>query len=138
MAEKLRGPFEKLVDSLCITAAHCRQSTNFSNSLRTSTFTIHFREGYVLRKLSRCFTSMESLCERWKVKINLDQTQDIYFSHGHRPAEAYLTLKWRNIPFVNNVRHLGVILEKKNYLENTRVYPKYPDWDDNEIYAYNN
>jgi hypothetical protein len=35
------------------------------------------------------------------------------FSHGLRPSEAHLTLNGRNIPFVNHVKQLGVIFEKR-------------------------
>jgi hypothetical protein len=62
------------------------------------------KEDYVLRKLQRGLTLMESWCERWNIKINEDKTQVIYFSHWRRQLEAYLTLKGRHIPFVNNVK----------------------------------
>jgi hypothetical protein len=39
-------------------------------------------------------------------------TQDIYFSHRLRPPEAHFTLKGLNIPFINHVKHLGVIFDK--------------------------
>jgi hypothetical protein len=47
--------------------------------------------------------------KRWNIKINEDKTQAIYFSHKIRPSESLLT----NIPFVNNVRYLGVIFHRK-------------------------
>jgi hypothetical protein len=50
--------------------------------------------------------------ERLNIKINEDDTQPIYFSHRLRPLEASLTLNGRNIPFVNHVKYLGVILDK--------------------------
>jgi hypothetical protein len=46
------------------------------------------------------------------------KTQAIYFSHRRRPVEAYVTLKGRHVPFVNNVKHHSVILYK-SYTENT-------------------
>jgi hypothetical protein len=33
------------------------------------------------------------------------------------PTEAHLTLNRRNIPFVNHVKYLGVIFDKKYYIE---------------------
>jgi hypothetical protein len=39
------------------------------------------KEGYVLRKLQRGFTSMESWCERWNIKITQNKTQATYFFH---------------------------------------------------------
>jgi hypothetical protein len=61
------------------------------------------KESYVLRKLQRGLTAMEAWCE----------TQAIYFSHRGGPVETHLTMKGRNIPFVKNVEHLGVILHRE-------------------------
>jgi len=41
------------------------------------------------------------------------KTQAIYFSRGIKPVESHLTLKGRNIPFVNNVKYLGVNFDRK-------------------------
>jgi len=70
-------------------------------------------ERYVIRKLQRGLSLLESRCKRWSTKINEDKTQTIYFSHRRRPVEAHLTLKGRNIPFVNSVKYLGVISDRK-------------------------
>jgi hypothetical protein len=56
---------------------------------------------------------LEEWSKRWNTKINANKTQAIYFSHRIRPPESFLTLKGRNIPFVNNVKYLGVIFDKK-------------------------
>jgi hypothetical protein len=71
------------------------------------------KEGFVLRKLQRGLSSMETWCERWKIRINKDKTRGIYFSRSRRPPESRLTLNGRNIPFVNSVKYLGVIFDKK-------------------------
>jgi hypothetical protein len=34
-------------------------------------------------------------------------------SHSRRPPESHLTLNGRNIPFVNSVKYLGVIFDKR-------------------------
>jgi hypothetical protein len=70
------------------------------------------KKSFVVRKLQRGLSSMETWCERWDIKINEDKTQGIYFSRSHRP-ESHLTLNGRNIPFVNSVKYLGVIFDKK-------------------------
>jgi len=88
----------------------------------TCIYTTDCKEGYVLTKLQRGLTSMESWCERWNLKINEDKTQAIYFSHRRRPVEAFLTLKGRQVSFVNNVKYVGVIFDKKNYTEITKPY----------------
>jgi retron-type reverse transcriptase len=42
------------------------------------------KEGYVLRKLQRGLSAIETWCERWNIKINEDKTQAIYnwVDHG--------------------------------------------------------
>jgi hypothetical protein len=71
------------------------------------------KEIYVLRKLQRNLTSMEAWCERWNIKINEDKTQAIYFSRRRGQVEAHFALNGRNIPFVNYVKYLGVIFDRK-------------------------
>jgi hypothetical protein len=71
------------------------------------------KEGYVLRKLQPGLTSVGSWCEHWNIRINEDKTQTIYFSRGNRPPETSLTLNGRNIPFVNSIKYLGVIFDRK-------------------------
>jgi hypothetical protein len=85
----------------------------------TCIYTTDRREGYVLRKLQRGFTSMESWCERWNIKINEDKAQVIYFSHPCGSVHVHLTLKGRNIPFVKNVKYLDVIFDRKITWGNT-------------------
>jgi hypothetical protein len=86
---------------------------NFPNILLThSVYSTDRKEGYVLRKLQRGLTSMESWCQRWNI-INEDKTQAIYFYRRHRPVEAHRTLNERNILFVNHVKYLGVMFDRK-------------------------
>jgi hypothetical protein len=33
------------------------------------------REGFVVRKLQRCLSSVETWCERWNIRINEDKTR---------------------------------------------------------------
>jgi hypothetical protein len=70
------------------------------------------KEGYVLRKLQRELNSIVEWSKRWNIKINEDKTQAIYFSHRIRPPES-LTINEQNITFVNNVKYLGVIFDRK-------------------------
>jgi hypothetical protein len=71
------------------------------------------KEGYVLKKIQRGLDSMVAWCERLNIKINEDKTQAIYFSHRNRQPDYLLTLTRRNIPFVNSVKYLGVIFDKR-------------------------
>jgi hypothetical protein len=71
------------------------------------------REGYVLRKLQRGPTAIETWCERWNIEIDVDKTKAFYFSHRPRFSEAHLALNGRNIPFVNHVKYLSVIFDKR-------------------------
>jgi hypothetical protein len=54
------------------------------------------KAGYVLRKLQRALSAIETWCE--------DKTQAVYFSHRLRPPEPRLTPIGRNIPFGNHVK----------------------------------
>jgi hypothetical protein len=53
--------------------------------------------------------------KRWNIKINGDKTHAIYFSHRirPRPPESLLTINGQNKLFVNNVKYLGVIFDRK-------------------------
>jgi hypothetical protein len=69
-------------------------------------YTSDRKAGYVLRKMRRGLTSVESWCERWNIKINEDKTQAIYFSHRRRPVEAHLTLKGGGHPVCESYKTL--------------------------------
>jgi hypothetical protein len=56
---------------------------------------------------------MAEWSELWNIKIDEDKRHKIYFSHRIRPSESLLTLNGRNIQFVNNVKYLIVIFDKK-------------------------
>jgi hypothetical protein len=71
------------------------------------------KEGYVLRKIQRGLDSMAAWCKRWNIKINEDKTRAIYFTRRNRPPDSLLTLNGRNIPFVNSVKYLGVLFDKR-------------------------
>jgi hypothetical protein len=71
------------------------------------------KKGFVVRKLQRGLSSMETWCEGWNIKINEEKTRRIYFSCSPRPPESQLILNGRNIPFVNNAKYLGVIFGRK-------------------------
>jgi hypothetical protein len=71
------------------------------------------KEGYVLRKLQRGLSATETGCEHRNIKINEGKGQAIYFPHQLRLPETHLTLNGRNIPFVNHVKYLGVIFDKR-------------------------
>jgi hypothetical protein len=71
------------------------------------------KEGYILRNLQWGLSAIETWCECWNLKINEHKAQAIYFSHRLRSLEAHLTLNGQNIPFINHVKYLGVILDKR-------------------------
>jgi hypothetical protein len=82
------------VDNTCLYATDCK-------------------EGYVLRKIQHGLNSMAAWCERSNIKINEDKTRAIYFSHKNRLPDSPLTLTGLNFQFVNSVKYLGVIFDKK-------------------------
>jgi hypothetical protein len=63
--------------------------------------------------ITRTISCIEKWCEHWNIKINEEKTHAIYFSHRRRSPKSRLKLHGRNIPFVNNVKYLGVIFEKR-------------------------
>jgi hypothetical protein len=52
-------------------------------------------------------------CERWNIKSNEENARAIYFTHQNKPSDSPLTLNGRNIPFVNGVKFLGLIFDKR-------------------------
>jgi hypothetical protein len=68
------------------------------------------KEGYFLRNIQRGLNSMAAWCKHWNIKINQDKTRAIYFTRRNRPPDSLLTLYGENIPFVNSVKYLGVLL----------------------------
>jgi hypothetical protein len=79
----------------------------------TCLYATESKEGYILRKLQHGLNSMASWCECWNIKINKEKTRAIYFSHRIRPPESLLTLNVWNIPFVNIIKYLSAIFDKK-------------------------
>jgi hypothetical protein len=71
------------------------------------------KESYALRKLQHGLNSMAEWSKRWNIKINEDKIQVIYFSLRIRPPESFLTLNGQNMPFVNNVKYLCVVFNRK-------------------------
>jgi hypothetical protein len=66
----------------------------------------------VIRKLQRGLNAIEKWCEHWNLQINEDKTRQD-FSKRIRWNENCITLKGQNTEFVNNVKYLGIILDKK-------------------------
>jgi hypothetical protein len=73
-------------------------------------------ERRVFNKLHRGLTAVRSWCQRWYIKINegkKGKTAAIYFSRRRRKPEDDLQLNGRNIPFVNSVKYLRVIFDRR-------------------------
>jgi hypothetical protein len=79
----------------------------------TCLYATDHKEGFVIRKIRCGLSSMETWCEPWNIKNNEDKTQRIYFPRSREPPEPHFTMNGRNIPFVNIVKYLGVIFDKK-------------------------
>jgi hypothetical protein len=71
------------------------------------------KEGYIVRKLQRALDAMVAWCERWNIKIKEDKTRAIYLSHQRAAPGSLLTMNGRNMPFVNNVKYLGVLFDNR-------------------------
>jgi hypothetical protein len=79
----------------------------------TYLYATDLKGGFIVRKIQRGLSSMETWCECWNIKINEEKIQGVYFSRSLRPPASYLSLNGRYIPFVNNAKYLGVIFDKK-------------------------
>jgi hypothetical protein len=56
---------------------------------------------------------MAAWCKCWNIKINEDKTRAFYFTRRNRPPDSLLKLNGQNIPFVNSVKYLGVLFDKR-------------------------
>jgi hypothetical protein len=79
----------------------------------TCVYATEKHERRVLNKLQRGLIDVGSWCQRWNIKINEGKTQAIYFSKRRRMPANDLQLNGRNIPFVNSVKYLGVIFDRR-------------------------
>jgi hypothetical protein len=79
----------------------------------TSIYGTDHKEVYVLRKLQKDLIATETCYGRWMTNISDDKTESIHSSHRFRPLEALVILKRRNVPFVNHVKYLFVIFDKR-------------------------
>jgi hypothetical protein len=66
-----------------------------------------------LRKIERGLNYMTAWCECWNIKINENKILAIYYTHRNRQPDSLLTLNGWNTPFVNSVKYLGVIFDKR-------------------------
>jgi hypothetical protein len=96
----------RLCDALTASATHLAQFTDDTYICATEK-----HERLVLCKLQRGLTAVNSWCERWNIKISEGKTRVIYFSR--RIPDSVLQLNGRDIPFVHNVTHLGVIFNRR-------------------------
>jgi hypothetical protein len=56
---------------------------------------------------------MSTRFNSWNIQIYEDHSQAVIFSQSVRPAMALRALNERHIPFVNNLKYLGVTSDKK-------------------------
>jgi hypothetical protein len=73
-------------------------------------------------------------CERWDINLNEGKSRAICFSHHRRSFETLLTVKVRNMRFVNCIKYLGVTFDKKKYMENAYRSDSYQGL--HNIYSY--
>ena len=71
-------------------------------------------------------TSVYSWCN---FKINEDKSQTICFCYGYCQAEYYIALSGKSSPFINHVKYLGVILDRRvicgHHIETIKAYYSY-------------
>jgi hypothetical protein len=79
----------------------------------TCLYATEHKEGYVLRKFQRLLNSLTAWCKQWNIKIIEEKTQAIYFSRQIIPPDTLPTLNRHNISFVNSIKYIGAIFDKK-------------------------
>jgi hypothetical protein len=79
----------------------------------TCVYATEKHERLVLNKLQRGLIAVGSWCQRWNLKINEGKTQAIYITRRRRMPGDDLQRNGRNIPFVNSVKYLGVIFDRR-------------------------
>jgi hypothetical protein len=68
--------------------------------------------------LQSCLDSLNSYCNRWKLKINVTKTKVIVFSKGKRKLSQFnFTIDNQHIEAVEKYKYLGVILSYNDNLK---------------------
>jgi hypothetical protein len=78
----------------------------------TCIYSTEIRKRRVLCNLQRGLTAVKWF-ERWNIKINEGKLPAIYFSRRLRVPEDVWQLNGGNTAFVNNVKYLGVIFDRR-------------------------
>jgi len=76
-------------------------------------YTTDRKENCVLRHLQRDLASKDSRCKRLNIETNDEKSQAIYYYRRHRTVEAHLALTGGNISFLNHIKYLGVIFDRR-------------------------
>lgn len=89
----------------------------------------------ILTELQCSLNALEDYYFKWKIKLNSDKTQAIFFSRKRKPCylpNSNLTLSGATINWSDNVKYLGIYLDKKltfnthisNTIEKVNKYKK--------------
>jgi hypothetical protein len=78
----------------------------------TCVYATEKHERRVFNKLQRGLIAVGSWCQRWTIKINEGKTQAIFPKRRRMPGDDLQLNGW-NIPLVNNVKYLVVILDRR-------------------------
>lgn len=69
--------------------------------------------------------------DKWKTKINADKSKAVMFTRRKVQPERPIEYKGTNIPWVSEIKHLGVMLDRKmtwnahaDYADTTIVAPR--------------
>ena len=82
----------------------------------TSLFTADVLSTDIIFNLENALSILISYFNKWKILVNPDKTQAIYFSRKRKPCflpQRPLQFLNNNIVWDNNVKYLGVLLDKK-------------------------
>lgn len=72
--------------------------------------------GSILENLQSALNSLSIYYNKWKIKVNAGKSQAIFFTRKRSPCklpDRCLSMNFNDIPWSNNVKYLGVILDKR-------------------------
>lgn len=85
----------------------------------TALYTSSWRKKQIAKNLQQYILIIEKYYLKWKLKINVDKTEFIIFSHKLKDKHIpKLTLYNENVPLKEKVKYLGMILDNKLKFKN--------------------
>lgn len=72
-----------------------------------------YRPESIRNHLQKAASSIFKYYKRWRLKVNTDKTEAIIFTKRHASLPAEIIINGNTIPWKNEVRYLGVIMDRR-------------------------